>query len=105
VLTFKQLVLFLDHSWISLSGIVFETGANSQKVLPLTNTWKSYGGSYGSATYAVTGGMCSVNGLIKGSSWGSLATLPSDCRPSKRLLFNRAPSCNAGAVRSGPRRD
>jgi hypothetical protein len=94
-----------SHSGISLSGIVFATGTNGQKVLPLTDTWKSYGGSYGSATYAVTGGVCSVNGLIKGSSWRSLATLPSDGRPSKKLLCNRAPSCNAGAVRSGPRRE
>jgi len=31
---------------------------------------------------------CTVSGLIKGSKWGHVATLPANCRPSKRLLFN-----------------
>merc|ERR1712216_233128 len=31
---------------------------------------------------------CVVSGLAKSGKWGNIATLPSSCRPSKRLIFN-----------------
>jgi len=65
--------------------------------LPLYNHWASYGGSYGTATYitaggggATGGGMCVVEGLIRGgSNWHHMSTLPVGCRPKRRLIFNQ----------------
>ena len=37
---------------------------------------------------AVNDGVCIVDGLIKHGGWGHLATLPSNCRPRGRLIFN-----------------
>jgi len=75
-----------SHRWISLSGITFDVGAG--KTLPMKNGWRAYAGSYGTPTYSVRNGMCSVQGLARGSRWGHIATLPGDCRPKKRLIFN-----------------
>ena len=33
-------------------------------------------------------GICSVQATLDPSSWGEVATLPADCRPSERLVFN-----------------
>ena len=44
--------------------------------LPLQNGWAAYGGSFGSPIYRLKDGICSVEGLIKGSHWGHLASLP-----------------------------
>jgi hypothetical protein len=52
------------------------------------SSWVAFGGEFGSPTYIVDGKRCTVSGLIKGGAWGHLATLPANCRPSKRLLFN-----------------
>lgn len=76
-----------DHSWISLGGIAFQTGTHRQAV-PLVNNWVTYGGGYGSPTYVNYDGFCTVEGLIKSGTWGHMATLPADCRPNKRLIFN-----------------
>ena len=56
--------------------------------LPLASRWKAYGGIYGTPTFTVAQGICSVEGLIKHRSWGGLASLPANCRPNKRLIFN-----------------
>jgi hypothetical protein len=60
----------------------------SEDIVGLVNSWVAYGGSYGSPSYLVDGGLCTVSGLIKGGAWGHVATLPAKCRPSKRLVFN-----------------
>jgi len=75
-----------SHSWLSLSGINFPTTGESN--LGLGNRWASYGGSYGTASYKVTGQLCMVNGLVKHGGWGHVATLPHACRPRRRLIFN-----------------
>jgi len=84
-----------DHAWISLSGISFGPGAQGQTTLPLANGFEAYGSVYGTPTFTVVHGICSVEGLTKwGSSVGELhkfkliATLPEECRPHKRLVFN-----------------
>jgi len=59
-----------------------------QDFLSSINGWIAYGGSWGGAESFVSGGLCTVSGLIKGSHWGHVATLPASCRPSKRLIFN-----------------
>ena len=76
-----------DHSWMSLSGITFAT--TNQKTLPLENGWRTYGGSYGTATYSkAANGMVTVEGLVKSGRHGNLARLPAGSRPKKRLIFN-----------------
>jgi len=76
-----------DHHWVSLGGMMFSTHAGSK--LRLHNGWRNYGGSYGSATVAKSGNLCLVSGLVRGGHWGhTIVTLPSDCRPKGRLIFN-----------------
>jgi len=78
-----------DHAWISITGIAFTVGTAGQSNLPLTNSWRSYGGSYGTATYTKIGAICFVEGLIKSGNFGQgMAALPSGCRPNKRLIMN-----------------
>ena len=62
----------------------------TSSVVPLANGWVAYGSSYGTPTLNLAKGLCTVQGLIKKNSagYGHLATLPADCRPSKRLIFN-----------------
>ena len=61
---------------------------NKQEPLNLVNKWAHYGNGWGSATVAVSKGICVVTGMIKNGKWGHLATLPTNCRPSKHLVFN-----------------
>jgi len=75
-----------DHSWISLSGIVFKPGSGGDG-LALRNGWVNYGG-YRGARVGRVGDLCVVSGLIKSGGWGTLALLPQGCRPSGRLIFN-----------------
>merc|ERR1711871_1138200 len=76
-----------DHSWISLTGIVFVLGGGETS-LNLSNGWVPYGHSYSTPSLAIKNGLCIVSGLAKSGKWGNIATLPSSCRPSKRLIFN-----------------
>merc|ERR550517_2275093 len=76
-----------DHGWVSLTGIVFPVGGNSE-TLQLTNGWQNYGGIWGTPTYTLASGLCIVDGLVKSGSWGDIAQLPVECRPTKRLIFN-----------------
>ena len=77
-----------SHGWVSLSGITFAPGSPAHQAVPYNSGWVSYGGSYGDVTATVSGGSCMVSGLIKGSSWNHVATLPENCRPNRRLVFN-----------------
>jgi len=76
-----------DHSWLAMSGILF--ARNPSNTMALSNSWVAYGASYGTPTYTLTtAGLCEVEGLVKSGAWGHIATLPSDCRPNKRLIFS-----------------
>lgn len=80
------------HNWISLSGIAFAT--KDQIAIHVRNGWIGLGGVYGGsatygAAYAIMNNNCMVEGLVKhGHSWGHLSTLPAQCRPNKRMVFN-----------------
>jgi len=76
------------HAWLSLSGIMFAPGSPAHEAVPYNNGWSAYGHGYGGAKATVSGGSCMVSGLIKGSHWGHVATLPENCRPNRRLIFN-----------------
>jgi hypothetical protein len=78
---------------VSLAGIVFSAGATSRKALVLDSNWSAFGGEYGTPSFvkSASGRFCSVEGLIKskgGTTWGKLATLPIECRPGQRQIFN-----------------
>merc|ERR1711988_237260 len=60
----------------------------TRTTLSLVNGWTSYEHGYGAATVSKVDGYCFVQGLIKGGHWGHMATLSSNCRPNKRLIFN-----------------
>lgn len=81
------------HHWLNLDGIFFAT--RGQKAISTTNRWRNYGGAYGSATYTTgatatrTSTVCELEGLVKNGRWGqAMVTMPSNCRPNKRLIFN-----------------
>ena len=75
-----------DHAWISLDGVAFST--EDGEPLALTNGWSNYDAGYRAASVERVGNLCVVSGLIKSGSWGALAMLPEECRPSGRLIFN-----------------
>jgi len=75
-----------NHGWVSFDGMIYtKTGG-----MPLTllNDWSNYG-YYRDAKYERVGNVCILSGLIKNvNGWsGHIATLPSECRPAKRLVF------------------
>ncbi|CAE7552612.1 unnamed protein product [Symbiodinium natans] len=78
------------HHWISLSGIVFSpSSANiAGYTIPLQNGWTNYNKGYAPAKYRVVSGICILEGLIETGSSNHAATLPSDCRPKKKLVFD-----------------
>lgn len=75
-----------DHKWLSLSGISYSLKPKGN--LPLTNRWVTFGGEYKTPTYAKSGDIVTVSGLIKNGKYGHLATLPAGYRPNKRIIFD-----------------
>ncbi len=84
-------------SEVASMGVPFEshalTGTNfnsvgNPKFLSFGHGWSAYGHEYGHPSFSVSDDICILDGLIKGSSWGLLATLPSECRPQERIIFN-----------------
>ena len=75
-----------DEPWISLNGISFYTKQN-EFPLPLWSGFGNYGGGYRYGTYKKEGQICSLAGLLRGSSQKTLALVPPACRPKERLAF------------------
>lgn len=52
--------------------------------------WKNYGGDFRPVSAVKSGNVVTVSGLAARTNgkWGHIATLPSDMRPKKRLIFN-----------------
>ena len=86
-----------SYDWISLSGIAFAVAGADEEPLALENGWQA-DNNYGTPTVHLGGSVCSVQGLVKSGGWGLIATLPSGCRPSKRLIFNVANHANSARV-------
>ncbi|CAE7279738.1 carA2 [Symbiodinium pilosum] len=76
-----------SKGWISLSGIVFSPTVVGYPI-PLQNGWSNYGNGYAPAKYRVVDGICMLEGLINKGSDNHAATLPADCRPNKKLVFD-----------------
>ncbi len=76
-------------SWLSLDGITFAAAKGTPVIL--ASGWQNYSGDTGTyrpASVTKDGNLCVVSGLIKGSAWTDLATLPPECRPEKNLIFS-----------------
>ena len=82
------------HDWVSLNGVSFipwDAKVSSVALASsLENNWVPYeGGAFWEApTYTLMNGECVVQGLVQGGSWDHIATLPEDCRPYNKLIFN-----------------
>ncbi|MEX2451210.1 MAG: hypothetical protein WD407_10175 [Rhodospirillales bacterium] len=74
------------HGYLSLNGITFERTPG--KPLQLHGGWQNYGGEYAPATVTRSGNLVRVSGLIRGSQWGHVASLPAGLCPRNRLIFN-----------------
>ena len=74
------------HGWVSLAGIQYNL--TKATPLPLAPGWSAYGSHFATAGYSKQSNLVSLSGLIKGNSWGHLATLPADVRPKQKLIFN-----------------
>jgi len=72
--------------WLSLSNMHFT--ARGGRGLPLNNGWRNFGGGYAPARVDKIGNTVIVTGMIKGSHWGHVATLPAGHRPPGRLIFS-----------------
>ena len=72
----------------SCPGVFGTSTHSSLKRLTLARGWSNYGNTFAPATVAKQGNIVVVNGLIRGNSWGHLATLPVGYRPHQRLIFN-----------------
>jgi len=77
---------------IALDGIVFAVKGRHQDHLPLTPAWGMPG--YETPTFSRVGGICSLEGRVRTShrrrdNMGTVAILPEDCRPFKKLAFNQ----------------
>ncbi len=80
-----------NYHWVSMDGVTFAVGKTA-KGLPLQKGWSNYRGWQGAAWYR-QGKQCFLSGLIRPSGTvklpATVATLPSECRPSHRLVFRQ----------------
>ena len=80
------------HAWVSLSGVSFipkdSKSSSSAFASSLKSGWVPSGSFWEAPSYTLVDGECLVQGFIHGGSWGHIATLPVECRPYKRLIFN-----------------
>eukprot|EP00931_Biecheleriopsis_adriatica_P060351 TRINITY_DN36234_c0_g1_i1.p1 TRINITY_DN36234_c0_g1~~TRINITY_DN36234_c0_g1_i1.p1 ORF type:complete len:1600 (-),score=242.97 TRINITY_DN36234_c0_g1_i1:250-4581(-) len=80
------------NSWVSLNSVVFATSAVS---LTSMESYYKYGASsaysrthqQGEASFAVSGGICLLQGKINRGTSNLMMTLPSQCRPSATRIF------------------
>jgi hypothetical protein len=74
----------MDIGFVSLSGIVVSNGGDA---LVLSGKWQNYGSGYRGATIEKVGNVCFVSGMVKGTDWENIATLPKQCQPESNLVF------------------
>jgi hypothetical protein len=92
--------------WVSLNNICFSIGNGTRAPLTLASGWVDYGGEYATAQVHAKDNVVTLSGLIKGGSWGHIATLSEGHRPAARLVFcvnnhekqSRVDACADGKV-------
>ena len=77
------------HGWMMLSGMHFQTTSArpTNSLTNFTGVLNYYVTEWQHPIYSVIDGICIVDGMVSVVSWGHLLTLPEDCRPSKRIIF------------------
>jgi hypothetical protein len=77
-----------ESPFLSLSGLIYYVGGGQP--LALAKEWTNFGAPYRAASFAKSGNVVHLSGLIKtsGKAWGKIATLPPGFRPPDRLIFN-----------------
>ena len=75
---------------VLVAGVPVSALGATVRPAALQSGWLAYGHGYEAPSTTKYGDLCVVSGLIKksGSMAKLLMTLPSDCRPNKRVIFN-----------------
>jgi len=92
----EKIVRYLCKKISTLSKEIEELKISSKKkeeniqIIPLTliNGWTDYGSGYSPGRIIKKGNEITLSGLIKGSNFSTVCTLPEDCRPKQQLIFS-----------------
>ena len=92
----EKIVRYLCKKISTLSKEIEELKISSKKkeeniqIIPLTliNGWTDYGSGFSPGRIIKKGNEITLSGLIKGSNFSTVCTLPEDCRPKKVLIFS-----------------
>ena len=92
----EKIVRYLCKKISTLSKEIEELKISSKKkeeniqIIPLTliNGWNNYDSEFSPGRIIKKGNEITLSGLIKGSNFSTVCTLPEDCRPKQRLIFS-----------------
>lgn len=92
----EKIVRYLCKKISTLSKEIEELKISSKKkeeniqIIPLTliNGWTDYGSGFSPGRIIKKGNEITLSGLIKGSNFSTVCTLPEDCRPKQQLIFS-----------------
>ena len=92
----EKIVRYLCKKISTLSKEIEELKISSKKkeeniqIIPLTliNGWTDYGSGHSPERIIKKGNEITLSGLIKGSNFSTVCTLPEDCRPKQQLIFS-----------------
>lgn len=92
----KKIVRYLCQKISKLSKEIEELKISTEKkeedikIIPLTliNGWSNYGNGHSPGRIIKKGSEITLSGLIKGSNFTTVCTLPEDCRPKQQLIFS-----------------
>ena len=92
----EKIVRYLCKKISTLSKEIEELKISSKKkeeniqIIPLTliNGWTDYGSVFSPGRIIKKGNEITLSGLIKGSNFSTVCTLPEDCRPKQQLIFS-----------------
>ena len=92
----EKIVRYLCKKISTLSKEIEELKISSKKkeeniqIIPLTliNGWTDFGSGYSPGRIIKKGNEITLSGLIKGSNFSTVCTLPEDCRPKQQLIFS-----------------
>ena len=90
----EKIIKYLCQKISNLSKEVNELKSQKEKkeeikVIPLTlsNGWSNYGDIYAPGKIIKKGNEITLSGLITGTNFSTVCTLPEDCRPKEVLIF------------------
>ena len=92
----EKIVRYLCKKISTLSKEIEELKISSKKkeeniqIIPLTliNGWTDYGSGFSPGRIIKKGNEITLSGLIKGSNFSTVCTLPENCKPKQQLIFS-----------------